>query len=165
MVLWRCCGSLVVGWGLTADCTDVGLSARSYRSARMAVEIVCRLGCPSAFACIHCATRFNLIATCCEGQYLTHHCPSTSTSWIWISENSMLLLRTWVSGACDDLCRVPANSSGRRSPREIRLAPRPSHRCPHPADEPARPLPSAPHTLSGGLEAQSSSPIVLRRAP
>src|SRR5918995_4731129 len=56
-------------------------------------------------------------------------------------------------------------SMGRKSPREIRLAPRPSHRGPHPADEPARPLRSAPHTLSGGLEAQSSSPIVLRRAP
>jgi hypothetical protein len=100
-----------------------------------------------------------------EGRYLTHHCPSISPSWIWISENSMLLLRTWVSGACDDLCRVPANSSCRRSPREIRQAPPPSHRGPHPADEPALPLRSAPHTLSGGLEAQSSSPIVLRRAP
>src|SRR5215211_3558292 len=52
--------------GSTADCTDVGLTARSYRSARMTVEIVCRLGCPSASTCIHCATRFNLIATCCE---------------------------------------------------------------------------------------------------
>jgi hypothetical protein len=86
-------------------------------------------------------------------------------SWIWISENSMLLLRTWVSGACDDKCRVPADTSGRKSPRVIRLAPRPSHRCPHPADEPDRPLRSAPQTLSGGLEAQSLSPIVLRRAP
>src|SRR5215218_4051660 len=53
----------------TAICTDVGLTARSYRSARMTVEIVCRLGCPSAFTCIHCATRFNLIATCCAYRF------------------------------------------------------------------------------------------------
>src|SRR5215203_6823914 len=116
MVLWRCCGPLVVGWGLRAAISPI-----------------------TAFL--------------------------YPRSWIWISENSMLLLRTWVSGACDDMCRVPANSSGRKSLREIRQAPRPSHRGPHPADEPARPLRSAPHTLSGGLEAQSSSPIVLRRAP
>jgi hypothetical protein len=57
----------------TADCTDVGLTARSYRSARMTVEIVCRLGCPRAFTCIHCATRFNLIATCCRSRPDSHN--------------------------------------------------------------------------------------------
>src|SRR5918997_2530924 len=58
---------------------------------------------------------------------------------------------TLVKGASDDRCRVPARSSGRRSPREIRLAPQPSHRDPHPEVEPDRSLRSALHTLSGGL--------------
>jgi hypothetical protein len=75
------------------------------------------------------------------------------------------LLGTWVNDMCDDGCGVPADSTGRRSPQEIRLAPRPSHRCPGPANEPARPLRSAGHTLSGGLQAQSSPPILLRKAP
>src|SRR5215217_8738161 len=49
----------------TADCSDIGLTAQFYRPPRLTVEIASRRGCPSASTCIQCATRFNLVATCC----------------------------------------------------------------------------------------------------
>src|SRR5829696_3340555 len=50
----------------TADCSDIGLTAQFYRPPRLTVEIASRRGCPSASTCIQCATRFNLVATCCR---------------------------------------------------------------------------------------------------
>src|SRR5215207_7803970 len=50
----------------TADCSDIGLTAQFYRPPRLTVEIASRRGCPSASTCIQCATRFNLVATCCK---------------------------------------------------------------------------------------------------
>src|SRR5215211_8970914 len=58
--------SFVLTLLLTADCSDIGLTAQFYRPPRLTVEIASRRGCPSASTCIQCATRFNLVATCCK---------------------------------------------------------------------------------------------------